>query len=78
MPLEPKKKTQLDWRRHLLTPEGIEGMLFLREGTPSISKGPADEMIFDAGKVEGFKMAVDRISELLASEVKKDIDVENH
>lgn len=75
---ELKKKTQLDWRRHLLTDSGIEGMLFLREGVPSISKGPADEMIFDAGIVEGYKRALDKISEVIAVEQRKEIDIENH
>jgi len=74
---ELKKQTQLDWRRHLLTPEGIEGMLFLREGMPSIHKGPADEMIFEAGIVEGYKKAIDRISEVIAVAPKKEVNLEN-
>lgn len=75
--IELKKKTQLEWRRHLLTPEGIEGMLFLRERAPSILKGPADEMIYDAGKSEGYKAAIDMISELIAVAPKKEDNLEN-
>ncbi len=77
MATELNKKTQLAWRRHLLTSEGVEGMLFLREGIPSIRKGPADEMIFDAGIVEGFKMAIDRISEVIAVAAKREENLEN-
>lgn len=74
---ELKKQTQLDWRRHLLTDSGIEGMLFLRERAPTIHKGAADEMIFEAGKSEGYKMAMDMISEVIAVAPKKEINLEN-
>lgn len=74
---ELKKKTQLDWRRFLLTESGQEGMLFLRERVPTIHKGVADEMIFEAGKAEGYKQAIDTISEVIAVEQKRDIDIEN-
>ncbi len=75
--IELKKLTQLAWRRHLLDASGQEGMLFLRERTPSITKGPADEMIFEAGIVEGYKRALDTISEIIAADNKKEIDYEN-
>lgn len=75
---ELKKQTQLEWRRHLLTPAGIEGMLFLRERSPSIHKAGADEMIFDAGKAEGYKMAIDMISEIIAVAPKKEENLENN
>ncbi len=74
---ELKKKTQLEWRRHLLTNEGIEGMLFLRERCPTIHKGNADEMIFEAGMSEGYKMAVDMISEIIAVAAKREENLEN-
>ncbi len=77
MATELKKKTQLEWRRHLLTDSGVEGMLFLREKIPSILKGPADEMIFDAGRTQGFKDAIDAISEIIAVAPKQDVNVEN-
>jgi hypothetical protein len=76
--IELKKQTQLDWRRHLMTESGIEGMLFLRERVPTIHKGLADEMIFEAGKAEGYKMALDTISEVIAVAQKREIDIENH
>ena len=74
---ELKKKTQLEWRRHLLTQEGVEGMLFLRERAPTIHKGGADEMIFEAGMSEGYKMAVDMISEIIAVAAKREENLEN-
>lgn len=75
--IELKKQTQLEWRRHLLTEAGNEGMLFLRERSPTIHKGQADEMIFEAGKAEGYKMALDMISEVIAIAPKKEINIEN-
>lgn len=77
MATELKKITTLRWRAHIASDAGIEGMLFLRERTPSVQKGPADEMIFDAGKVEGYKMAIDMISEILAVEPVKDVNASN-
>jgi hypothetical protein len=77
MAVELKKITQLAWRRHFLSAEGQEGMLFARERTPTIHKGLADEMIFEAGKVEGFKMALDILSEIVAAEPKRDQSPEN-
>lgn len=74
---ELKKITQLSWRKHLLSDAGVEGMLYLRERQPAINKGPADEMIFEAGKVEGYKEALDRISEIIAAEQKKEQSVDN-
>ncbi len=61
----------------MLTPAGVEAMLFLRERAPSIPKGPADEMIFDAGRVEGYRMAIDMISEIIAVAPKKEENLEN-
>lgn len=75
--IELKKQTQLDWRRYLLSESGIEGMLFLREHSPTIHKGQADEMIFEAGKAEGYKMALDMISEVIAVAQKREINIEN-
>lgn len=62
----------------MLSHEGQEGMLFAREKTPSIRKGPADEMIFDAGMVEGYKMALDVFSEIIAATPTKEIAIDNH
>lgn len=52
-------------------------MLYAREKNPSIQKGTADEMIFEAGKVEGYKMALDVLSEILAVTPVKEQQAEN-
>lgn len=70
MATELKKVTQLSWRRFLQTAEGIEGMLFLREQTPNIPKGQPHEVQYDAGKVEGFRFALDAIQDMIASQEK--------
>lgn len=72
-----EKATQLAWRKFLATDAGTEGMLFLRERVPSIARGDANSVIFDAGRVEGYKMALDTISEVIAIQEKKEINVEN-
>lgn len=59
------------------TDAGREGMLFLRERVPSILKGDQHQMIFDAGRVEGYKQAIDTISELLVLVQQKEIDPSN-
>lgn len=75
--IEVKKVTKLSWRRFLQSESGMEGMLFLREKIPSIPRGLPHEVQFDAGRSEGFKQALDTISELLAVEEKKDTDASN-
>jgi hypothetical protein len=52
-------------------------MLVLRERTPSVHKGLADEMIYDAGKTEGYKLAIDTISDIIGLEQKRDTDASN-
>ena len=74
---ELRKITSLQWRRFLATEHGIEGMLFLREHIPSINKGPSEGMIFDAGRVEGYKQAVDMISEIISIEQTKEHNPRN-
>lgn len=65
------------WRKFLLTEEGRDGMLFLREKTPGVSVGDSHNIIFQAGRAEGFKSAVDTISEILTMPATKDIKIEN-
>lgn len=74
---ELAKATTLAWRRHLSTDAGVEGMLFLRERVPSIQKGDQHQMIFDAGRVEGYKQAIDTISELLVLKQQGEVDPSN-
>ncbi len=75
--IELSKATQLAWRRLLNTEEGKEGMLFLREKTPSIAKGDSYGIAFDAGRAEGFKAAIDTISDIIAVRQQKEENESN-
>jgi hypothetical protein len=75
--IELRKVVTLAWRKFLAGEAGIEGMLFLREKTPSIVRGDQHQMIFDAGRVEGYKQAIDTISELLAVKQEETRDPSN-
>lgn len=72
-----KKVTQLAWRKLLLSDAGIEGMLVLREQTPGVSIGDSHNIIFQAGKAEGYKLALETIQNLIAAEDTKPEDLEN-
>lgn len=74
---ELDKATTLAWRKFLLTDAGVQGMLFLRERVPSIGKGDSNAIVFDAGVVEGYKKAVDTMSEIIALQEKKEQNLEN-
>lgn len=74
---ELKKVTTMAWRKLLASEAGMEGMLYLREHIPSIHKGTADEMIFDAGRSEGYKQAIDVISEVIALVQQKEESADN-
>ena len=67
----------MQWRQFLDTKYGAEGMLYMRERTPSCPAGDATNIIFAAGKVEGYKMALDRISEVISLAEKKDEKFDN-
>jgi len=77
MALELQKITRLQWRRFLDTDFGKEGMLYMRERTPSCPAGDATNIIFAAGKVEGYKLALDRISDVISLEEKKNEKLDN-
>jgi len=49
----------------------------MRERTPSCPAGDATNIIFAAGKVEGYKLALDRISEVISLEEKKNEKFDN-
>lgn len=70
-------KTTLAWRKFLQSPEGQNGMLFLREKTPGVTIGDSHNIIFSAGRSEGYKNAIDTMSEILAMPQAKDIEIEN-
>jgi len=52
-------------------------MLYLRENSPRVLKGAEHEMVFDSGRVEGYSLAIDRISEVIGVEKVKIDDFEN-
>lgn len=76
--VELRKVTQVKFRQFFSSEWGQEGLLHLREITPSVSKGSADEIIFDAGRSQGWKDCIDALTEILGTEVKKTEDLENH
>jgi hypothetical protein len=77
MATELTRLDQLYWRKHLLTESGVRGMLFLRESAPSVHKGSADEIIFDAGVAEGYRRCLDKINEVIAAKTEKQVDPSN-
>lgn len=75
--MEITRVAQLAWRRFLSTEHGTAGLLHLREMTPTVQKGAEHEMVFDSGRVEGYRIALDRIYELVAAEQDKQDQLEN-
>lgn len=71
------RTTQLSWRRFMMTAEGQQGMLILREKIPDIRKGTSEEIIFSAGVNQGFRQCLDTISEMIAAEITKTDNLEN-
>jgi hypothetical protein len=74
---EIDRNTTLAWRKFMASDAGIKGMLYLREKIPSISKGDTHAMVFDAGRSEGFKQAIDTVSDLLILNQTKEVDASN-
>ena len=71
---ELKRVTKLAWRKHLLSEHGVEGMLALRERTPSIGGGgEAHQIIFQAGKAQGFVDAINAIYEIASANEERSI-----
>lgn len=77
MSTEVTPKITLSWRKFLQSDEGVKGMLYLREHVPTISVGDSHNIIFAAGKSEGYKNAIDTISEILAMAKPKEEEIEN-
>ncbi len=75
MPLE--RSTILAWRKLLASEEGLAGVLYLRESEPSIQKGPAESMIHDGGAIEGYKLCLERMKDLITLDTARDVKIEN-
>lgn len=75
--MDLEKPTTLAWRKFQLTEHGINGMLWLREQEPSVKPSTeAHTMIFDAGRVQGYKDCLDKILQLLAANPTPDKSLE--
>jgi hypothetical protein len=75
---ELKKINQLKWKAFLSTEAGVEGLLVLRESSPTINgNGEQHAIVFAAGQAAGYGLALDRINSMLAVEPKKEIELEN-
>lgn len=74
---ELRKITKLSWRKFLDTEYGREGMLYLRERIPSVQASDPTSIIFNAGRAEGYKVALDMISEVISLEEQKETNIEN-
>lgn len=49
----------------MATEAGLKGMLYLRENIPGVGAGETNQMIFYAGTAEGYKIALNKISDVL-------------
>lgn len=77
MASEIKRVTQLSWIKFLSTESGRDGLLYLNEHVPSISSGDPHHIIFGAGKVEGYKMALQVISDVIANSPEKKTSIDD-
>ncbi len=75
--VELKRVTQLAWRRFLASDAGVEGMLYLREMSPTIQSDQPHQIIFGAGKVEQHRLTLDMIRDIVGKEQVKEENLEN-
>jgi hypothetical protein len=75
--VELTRADNIAWRRFLATQSGINGMLSLRERIPSVTKFDQSGIIFDAGRTQGYKEALDAISEVIGVVEEKQQELEN-
>lgn len=78
MDAELRKITAVRWRNFLSTTEGKEGLEYVKSKAPRVTRGDSHGMVFDAGRVEGFGEALDRLGDILQpKEIIQDKDLEN-
>ncbi len=78
MATDLKKLTKLSWRRLVISDQGIEGILVLKERCPRVSQtSEAHSIIFQAGKVEGYTQAIAEIYNLITPDAIPDQDLES-
>lgn len=64
-------------RRFLASESGMEAMLWLRENAPNANRGDADSMIFDLGRIVGYKECLDRLAEITPVDPVKEKSEDN-
>lgn len=57
--LEIKKPTQAALRRFIVSEAGQDVLSVLRDKTPSIKGGDQTSIIFESGKIEGWRKCID-------------------
>lgn len=75
-----RRITTLRWRTFLSSPEGIEGVSYLRDTAPRGSGSEPHTIIFGAGKTEGYAECMDRligIPDIEPGKTPFDSDLEN-
>lgn len=71
------KGAQIAFRKLLSSDSGMEVMLYLRQTAPSVTKGESHDIIFEAGVVEGYRRAIDKLSSMAALPQEKEESFEN-
>lgn len=78
MAFELRRATRQAWRKFLHSEPGVGGLLFLREQAPSVGGGgESHSIIFQAGKVEGYREAINKIYEISADEQESVTSIDN-
>ena len=75
--MELEKSDQIAWRKFLATDAGREGLLFLHEGVPGVARGDGTQIIFDAGRIEGYRECLRKITEVIAIQQVNEPRIEN-
>jgi hypothetical protein len=77
--MELRKVVGLKWRNLLGTPEGAEGMSYLRHSAPSIPAADSTSIVFHAGRNQGYIECLNDIMEMAKAEdkVKQDENLLN-
>jgi hypothetical protein len=77
--MDLRKVVALKWRNLLGTPEGVEGMAYLRHNAPSIPAADSTSIVFHAGRNQGYVECLNDIMEMAKAEdkVKPDEDLLN-
>jgi hypothetical protein len=75
--IEIKKTSQAALRRFLHTEAGEDMLSALRQLVPGVAKGQPHEMIFDGGRVEGFRDCIRTLVDLADMAKKEEENLEN-